>query len=353
MASSGRRRALSKTIRSLLLFAGIAVMLGVVAGCGSGSSQPTGKASTAGAKKRFRVAMVADVGGLDDRSFNAAAYAGIVRAQKELDVETRVFTSASNIDYVPNLAAAARQGHDLVIPVGFMMSEATGKVAKHFPNTQFAIIDQRREDVPGKPKNVTGIGFKRTDSGYLAGTLAALYVKKNRLKPVISAVGALEIPPVNTYIEGYTNGAKAVDPKIKVLVGHSQDFTDQAKCKEIALSHIQHNAQVVFQVAGKCGFGALDAARKKNVQGIGVDTDQSHLGSHVISSAMIRVDTAVVEATKAFMKDPKRGKPDFLFETKNQGIGLGKLSPRGQEFGKKLKKVEAKLAIGKIRSSNT
>ena len=100
------------------------------------------------------------------------------------------------------------------------------------------------------------------------------------------------------YIAGYQAGAKAANPGIKTLNGYSQDFVDQAKCKEIALDQIAQGSKVVFQVAGQCGLGALDAAKEKGVQGIGVDADQSYLGPHILTSALKKVDVAVFDAIK-------------------------------------------------------
>ena len=116
---------------------------------------------------------------------------------------------------------------------------------------------------------------------------------------MISSVGGQKIPPVDHYIAGYQAGAKAANPKIKTLNGYSQDFVDQAKCKEIALNQIAQGSQVVFQVAGQCGLGALDAAKEKGVQGIGVDADQAYLGAHILTSAQKKVDVAVFDTVKA------------------------------------------------------
>ena len=108
--------------------------------------------------------------------------------------------------------------------------------------------------------------------------MAGLYVKNKGGDQVISSVGGQKIPPVDHYIAGYQAGAKKANPAIKTLNAYSQDFVDQAKCKEIALNQIGEGSQVVFQVAGQCGLGALDAAKEKGVQGIGVDADQAYLG---------------------------------------------------------------------------
>src|SRR5215218_7023378 len=116
------------------------------------------------------VGMGTDIGGLNDRSFNESAYKGLKRAESELGVEIRAVTSKSNADYVPNLSTLARQKYDLVIAVGFLMAEATEKVAKSFPTTQFAIIDSSQAAMKSKPKNVTGCCSRRTRRATSSGT---------------------------------------------------------------------------------------------------------------------------------------------------------------------------------------
>jgi basic membrane protein A len=116
-------------------------------------------------------------------------------------------------------------------------------------------------------------------------------------------VGGISIPPVNNWIAGFRQAVKDTDPSIKLLNAYSQDFVDQAKCKEIALDQISKGAKVVFQVAGQCGLGVLDAAKEKSVQGIGVDADQAYLGPQVFTSALKKVDEAVFDAIKAAQAD--------------------------------------------------
>ena len=147
-----------------------------------------------------------------------------------------------------------------------------------------------------KPKNVRGLLFKEQEAGYLVGYLAGLLVKEEAgSRQVIGSVGGLKIPPVDRYIAGYQAGAKAANPGIETLNSYSQDFVDQAKCKEAALDQIGRGARVIFQVAGQCGLGALSAAAEKNVRGIGVDADQAYLGEHVLTSALKKVDVAVFQ----------------------------------------------------------
>jgi basic membrane protein A and related proteins len=337
------------TLIRWMLVAVLAAGLAAVAACGSDdSSSKGGGAASTPAKKKIRVAMVTDIGGLNDRSFNALAYKGLQQAKSQLGADIRVVTSKSNADYVPNLSSLARQKYDLVVAVGFLMADATSKVAKAFPSVKFAIIDYSQAALKGKPKNVEGLLFKEQEAGYLAGYMAGLYVKKKGGKQVISSVGGQKIPPVDHYIAGYEAGAKKANPSVKTIHGYSQDFVDQAKCKEIALNQIGEGSQVVFQVAGQCGLGALDAAKEKNVQGIGVDADQSYLGPHILTSALKKVDVAVFDTVKELQGGSFKAGTDSTFETKNNGVGFGKANSQGQAFKADVDKVQKQIAGGQV-----
>jgi len=330
----------------------IATML-VVAACGSddnGDSSSSGTSTPANSTpeaKKIKVGLVTDIGGLNDRSFNQLANAGLEKAQSELGVEGRVLTSKSNSDYVPNLSSLAQQKEDLVVGVGFLMADAMNTVAKKFPDTKFAIIDVDATTLKDKPTNVTGLLFKEQEAGYLVGYMAGLWAKDNNADTV-SSVGGQKIPPVDHYIAGFQAGAKAANPDIKTLNGYSQDFVDQAKCKEIALDQISKGSKVVFQVAGQCGLGALDAAKEKGAQGIGVDADQGYLGDHIMTSAEKKVDVAVETAIKAAQDGSIKGGTNTTFDLTNDGVGYGKPNAEGAKYEDQVKAVAEKIKSGEI-----
>ena len=192
-----------------------------------------------------------------------------------------------------------------------------------------------------------GLLFAEQEAGYLAGYLAGLWAKDNNAK-VISSVGGQKITPVDHNIAGYQAGAKKAYPGIQTLNAYSQDFVDQAKCKEIALDQIAKGSKVVFQVAGGCGLGALDAAKEKGVQGIGVDADQSYLGEHVLTSAEKHVDLAVQRAITSVQDGTFKGGTDVLNNIKNNGVGLGKISAAGQQYAAQVAKIRQQIADGQI-----
>jgi basic membrane protein A len=296
----------------------------------------------------IKAGVITDIGGLNDRGFNEAANNARKRAESELGIETRVLISKSNADYVPNLTTLVQQQFDIIVSNGFLLADATATIANKFPETSFAIIDFSAAALEGKPKNVEGLLFKEQEGGYMVGYLAGLWAKDNGAKTV-SSVGGQKSAPVDHYIAGFQAGAKKAYPGIETLNGYSQDFEDQAKCKEIALDQIARGSKVVFQVAGACGLGALDAAKEKGVQAIGVDKDQGFLGDHILTSALKDVEEAVFEAIKRAQEGKFKGGTDVIGSVANGGVGIGKLSAEGQKYADQVEEIQAQIASGEIK----
>ena len=322
-----------------------------VAACGEDEEpQQSGGTSTeeaTPAAESIKVGLVTDIGGLNDRSFNQLANEGLERAKSELGVEARVLISKANSDYVPNLSTLAQQKYDLVIGVGFLMAEAMNTVAAQFPDTKFLIIDVDATQLESKPTNVLGALFAEQEAGYLVGYMAGLYLKDNG-GGTAASVGGQKIPPVDHYIAGYQAGVKAANPDAEVANGYSQKFDDPAPCKELALNQIAEGAKVVFQVAGGCGLGALDAAKGKGVQGIGVDADQGYLGDHIMTSALKKVDVAVFDGIKAAQDGSFKGGANTIFDVKSGGVGIGETNEAGAKYADQVKEVQDKIASGEL-----
>ena len=204
-----------RTFMPLVAAALIAVLM-LALGAGTGAA----KSDVQAAPAKYKVALVTDIGGLDDRSFNFLANKGLSVAKKKLGVDGSVFISKSGSDYVPNLTRAARNGSGLVIGVGFLMADAVAQVAKRFPKTKFAIIDNSgvAAELKGKPTNVRGLLFKEQEAGYLVGFLAAKQIVAAPFEgqTKLGAVGGLKIPPVDRFIAGYYAGAKRASSKVTV-----------------------------------------------------------------------------------------------------------------------------------------
>jgi basic membrane protein A len=334
---------------------GASAMLALAAGCGGGggkSSSSTQTSSSGGSKNSSTlVALVSDIGKFNDRSFNQSQKEGLDRAKAELGIQTAELQSNSTSDYVPNLTQAVRKKADLIISAGFLLADSTNTVAKANPKLRFAITDY---DVTGTPfngrKNVEGLTYAANESGCLVGYLAAEMAKKQGGKQIIGAVGGLKIPPVDIWIAGYQYCAKLFNPKIKVLIGYSQDFVASDKCKTVAENQISQGAQVLFQVAGGCGLGTLKAADEAGIWGIGVDKDQYNDAKRVLTSGVKRVDNGVFDAAKQVTQGKFKGGANLLFDLKNGGMSVGKINPAvPKALIDKMNQLKQKIISGQVK----
>ncbi len=304
----------------------------------------------------FKAGLVSDVGRFNDKGFNQFQLVGLKRAAKKLKVQYRAVESRSAGDYLPNMASLARSGFNIVISAGFLLADATEQVAQQFPNTKFAITDYSIANFKSHPTNIEGLTYATQQNSYLVGCMAA-HVAASRGKKNISVVGGVKIPPVDTFLAGYKAGAQRCVPGTTVQIGYSQDFIDQAKCKSVAQNQIDAGSQVVFGVAGPCGLGALDAAKQAGRWAVGVDVDQSYLGTHILTSAVKRVDNGIYLAVKG-AKSGKgfRGGRDLVFNLKNGGVGLGKISPKAhlkKAWVKQIALLKKQIISGKLKPPTT
>jgi basic membrane protein A len=277
----------------------------------------------------IKVGVVTDIAGLGDKSFNYLAGQGLKQAEKKYGITGDVTVSKSNNDYVPNITKYALKGYDLVIAVGFLEEQAVAQAAKKFPKVKFAIID---DSVTAKAlkglKNVEGIQYKEQEAGYLVGYLAGLFEKTKakglNSQNVVSSVGGISIPPVDRYIAGFQAGARAVDPGVKLLNGYSGDFVAQDKCQGLAQQQIAQGSDIIFQVAGQCGLGAINAARDKGVWAIGVDTNQAlQVGSkQLLASATKGVDVSVLDVVGQVVDGKFKGGTDLVLGIADRGAGI-------------------------------
>jgi basic membrane protein A len=299
----------------------------------------------------FKMAIVTDIGSLQDRSFNQLANDGRKAIGKKLGIQTRVYETHAASERVPNMLAASKAGYNLIFAVGFLNYTALNAVAPRFSALKYAGIDEPYALFSKKPKNAAGVVFAEHEAGYLVGYLAGLEAKKEKFN-TISAVGANNVPAIVRYISGYIQGAKKAYPGIEVLGNYANDptFSDQAKCHETALNQINQGSHVVFQVAGGCGLGALQAAKESKVWGIGVDADQRYLGAHIMTSALKRVDKAVKDLTTLAMQGKLKSGIDYNYSLKNDGVSLGSVSPKvPKAYVTKTIAIGKQIAAGRIK----
>jgi basic membrane protein A len=296
----------------------------------------------------IKVGIVLDKGGKDDKSFNSAAHAGLEQAIKQLGISGKYIEAADDNSFEPLLRNYAKKDFDLIIAVGFAQAEALKKVAPLFPKKHFAIVDAE-VNAP----NVRSLMFEEHEGSYLAGALAAMKTKNNK----IGFVGGMDIPLIRRFLVGYEAGAKAINPKINVVTNYvgvtGDSWNNPAKAKELAIAQIQGGAQIIFAVAGASNMGVFDAAEEKKAQAIGVDSNQNWIKPGIILTSMLkRVDVAVYKT----IEDAKNGKfPAGLarFGLANDGVGIifdkdnDKLVTAADK--QKIEKLKADIIAGKIK----
>jgi len=324
------------------------LILAIAAGCGSGSSGSSSSAggSSGGAKpgSGIKVGLVTDIGGLNDHGFNELAANAIKKAQADMGAQIKLLESKSDADYIPNLTQLGDEGYDLIISNGFLMGDQTHQAAAAYPDSKFMIIDYAYSDADALP-NLLGVVFKEQEAGYLVGYMAGLMTKSG----TVSSVGGQAIPPVDHFLGGFQQGAADANPSVKLLNGYSNEFPDPAPCKEIALDQISKGSDVVFQAAGQCGLGALDAAKEQSVWGIGVDKDQLYLGDHIMTSAIKKVDVGVYDTIKSVVDGTYQGGVKVL-GLKEEGVGLGQVNPKvPADVVDKVKALIPKIISGEIQ----
>ncbi len=256
----------------------------------------------AGESSDLQAAIVTDVGGLGDQSFNDAANAGLEAAAEGLGIETQVLESAQPTDYVNNLSQLGDNGFSPIFAVGFLMTDALTEVAPNYPEQDFAIIDSVVE-----ADNVASLLFREEQGSYLAGIVAGLMTQQDTEfttadDMTVGFLGGLEGELIQKFEAGYTAGVESVCPDCEVLVQYAgttpEAFNDPARGNEIALSMNDDGADIVYHASGATGNGLFEAATERNFFAIGVDSDQASLvpDAPILTSMLKRVDVAVQTA---------------------------------------------------------
>jgi basic membrane protein A len=328
----------------------VAAIALVAAGCGGGGGG--GSNTTTTQKSSFKAALVSDVAGFNDNGFNKNQLAGLNSAASSLGITPISKVSHSSSDYDPNYNAAVRAGANLVIAAGFLLGDTMKKYAKQFPKVDFAITDDSASAVGGL-KNEIGITYATPEAGCLVGVLAAKQAAAMG-KKIIGAVGGIKIPPVDTYIAGYQYCANKAVPGTKTLVQYSNSFTDESACSNVAQNLIGQGAEVIFQVAGLCGDGALKEASKLGKWGIGVDADEYAVAKNILTSALKKTDVGVEHAIQDSFHNHFPGGTDILLNLKNDGVGVGKISPKvPQSWINTMNQYKSQIIAGSLKPPST
>jgi basic membrane protein A and related proteins len=277
---------------SAVLAAALAALLAMALACGVLGCRVRGASPAAGdGGGRVHVGIVFDTAGKDDRSFNAAAWAGCRRAARELPIVLRDAEPGDPASIEPALRAFAERGYDLTIGVGFAQAPIVEEVARDYPRLDFAVID----GVAALP-NVASLVWKEHEGAYLVGMIAARVSRTG----VLGFVGGMDIPLIHKFVVGYEEGARAASPRVRVLANYAgiteAAWNDPGRGKELAAAQIGQGADVIFAAAGNTGLGVFDAAEQYGVYVIGVDSNQNWIKpGHVLTSMVKRVDLAVYQ----------------------------------------------------------
>lgn len=300
---------------------------------GGTSCQTQSRAETG--PRKLHVAIVFDIGGKDDRSFNAAAWVGAKCAatgnnpdgtscgKPPLDIVLRDVEPGNPTSIEPAMRAFAERGYDLIIGIGFAQAPIMEQVAKDYPNINFAIVD----GVSMLP-NVASLIFREHEGSYLVGMIAARTTRTG----TIGFIGGMDIPLIHRFAKGYEEGAKSINPNIKIIVNYvgisDAAWNNPGKGKELSLAQIGRGADVIFTAAGNSGLGTFDAveqAGKKDGRAlayvIGVDSNQNMVKPGFVLTSMVkRVDNAVYQIIEDLENHRFKG-GIHVYGLENDGIG--------------------------------
>jgi len=308
-----------KVLISAVMCALLAVSL---IGCGNAgsnsttvSTQPTTTTTKASTGKK--AAMVTDLGGINDQSFNQSAYKGLQDAQTDFGISVSYIESKVAADYIPNMEKLIDDGNDIIFGIGFALGDDLATVAGNHPGQQFAIIDYGYDTpIP----NVTTINFASNESSYLVGYIAGKMTAVNK----VGFVGGVQGAVIDTFQYGYMAGVKKANPACDIEIQYADSFADSAKGKAIAQQMITDGCDIIFHASGGTGIGVIEACKEGGIKAIGVDQDQNYLAPDtVITSAMKMVGQATYDLSKEVNDGTYAGGGQNLnYNLANKGVGI-------------------------------
>ena len=297
----------------------------------------------------FKIAMVTDVAGVNDQSFNQSAWEGLQKAEKELGVEVSYRESNQESDYMTNIESLVDEDTDLIVGVGMKLASAVEESAKLYPEQKFVIVE---EDLGVEFKNVQSVLFNAQEAAYLVGLVAGKTTKTND----IGFIGGMRIPVIETFQYGFMAGVKAANKDANIQVQYANSFTDQAKGKAIANQMYGNGADIIFTAGGDVGTGAIEAAKEKGKYAIGVDRDQNYLApDNVITSAIKRVDVGIYETVKSLVEGSFEGGTAKVYGLDKNGVGIAEATSKNvdQEIVDFVNGEAEKFKTGELKAPST
>lgn len=310
--------------------------------------------------KKVRVCIVY-TGNLGDKSYNDSCNAGAERAKADFDIELKSLEGTTAQEWEANLVAACEEGYDLVIGASSNIADYITEHAENYPNVKFAVIDTT-VDLP----TVESISFAQNEGSFLAGAAAAMFTQKTDIdgvnsEKIIGWVGGMDIPVLHDFYIGYEQGAKYIDPDIKILQAFAGSWIDPLKGKELTLAQYEQGADIVMNVASGTGSGILEAAKEAKKYAIGVDLNQDNdQPGHVLTSMVKRVDNACYLVIESVVKGTFQGGSTQYLSLKEGGVSLTDFSVIKEALGDKFpqdivdkcKELEQKIISGEIKVQN-
>ncbi len=346
------KRVLNGKLAMLLV---LVLVVSLFAGCGSANKQTPSDTTTPAAEttqaeatqqeeaqdEKLTMVMITDAGGLGDKGFNDIIWKGMEKARDDLGFEIAVIESSEAAQYGPNIAAAAEQGYDIVVLVGFLFTDVLAQVAPQYPDTHFVMIDG---EVPGD--NVYSFKFELQQSGFLAGALAGLMSESNKF----GVVGGMEIPDVVAWESGFASGIKTTRPDSEINITYVGSFADPGKAKELALAHFNNGADICMEISSGGAIGVIEAARDANKKFVATDSSKDELApGHEFTAALAKRDEAVYAVAKMIKEGT--AKPGITYLSMKDGIfGLPEDTEEryGSEAAATIEKLKEMILSGEL-----
>ncbi|MFY0760116.1 BMP family ABC transporter substrate-binding protein [Metabacillus dongyingensis] len=305
----------------------------LLAGCGQAAMESN-------ADEKIKVGIMLSDVGLGDQSFSDSAFGGLIKSRDELGILFDYREIKDTGTYELGLTELVEEGNDLVIGLGFMVQEDLEKTAKKYPKQKFILIDAISE-----LDNITSITFKEDEGSFLAGVVASMTSKSN----TVGFIGGADVPLINKFADGFSEGAKAVKPDIAIITEYANDFGNDKLGSEIAKKMIGNKADVLYAAAGFTGVGALKAAQDSGVYAIGVDSDQYfYAEKSVITSMLKNVDVGIYQLLKEYTRENEVPEGHIELGLKDNGVQLApiRIISLTDEQQKTLDEWQKKLAEG-------
>ncbi len=295
---------------------------------------------------KIKVGMQLSIGGLDDQSFNDSAFAGLEEAQQLYDIEFEITDWLEDSPNVETLEKWANSGFDLIIGLGHLNEAPINEVAANFPDRRFALVD-----ISGKGGNVWSATYREYEGDFVVGVLAAVVTQT----AMVGFMGGGITPVVQRIEAGFGEGVKYIDPTISIVSDYVGEFADEYKGRILAETQYSLGADVIYQVAGRCGLGAIRAARKFDNWIISTGGDHSHLApKNVLTSRIKDVGRPITEAIEAVVEDRFEGGRVKSYGFADGGLRMATIHPEVADvvtpkIQAKLQELQAKIISGQLQ----